>query len=143
MGSGIYINSRGFQKSNQPALYIAYISPRELIFLFRGVSMNLCSQKIFNSRVKCVFNKEVAHISAPDEDILNNLLRFAQFHFYLAELYTRKFRKEIYENKGAFSSIEFFQPIYQDINKKFSNHYSEFGKVTNFGIKEDELKKHP
>ena len=114
-------------------------SPAGLDFSFYMTNYEFMFTKNFNSKVRCVFNTELAHITSPNEEISESLLAFAQYHFDLAELYTRKFRKEIFENKGAFSSVEFFQPIYTDINKEFATRHSQAGKLTEYGIKEAEL----
>lgn len=116
-------------------------SPAGLDFSFYMTNYEFMFTKNFNSKVRCVFNTELAHITSPNEEISESLLAFAQYHFDLAELYTRKFRKEIFENKGAFSSVEFFQPIYTEINKELAARHSQAGKLTEYGIREAELQK--
>jgi hypothetical protein len=54
---------------------------------------------------------------APDTIKANKLLQFASYEFDLSELYARKLRKEIYEQKGTFLMLAFV--LYDQNQKKF------------------------
>lgn len=95
--------------------------------------------KNFNSKVKCTFTRDAAYIIAPDNTTAASLLLFAQYEFDLQELYARKFRKRIFEEKGAFSSVNFLQPIYDSLQKELVVRHAYAGRVTDIGIKEAEL----
>lgn len=58
--------------------------------------------KNFNSKLVCTFHKEAATLMAPDSIKANQLIQLVQFDFDLSELYTRKLRKELFENKKHF-----------------------------------------
>ena len=95
--------------------------------------------KNFNSKVTCSFKPEAAMILAPDTATATDLLEFAKFDFDLAELYARKLRKRLYEEKGAFSDANFFQPVYDEINKEFVDRHTAAGKETDLGKNRDKL----
>lgn len=95
--------------------------------------------KNFNSKVNNIFKRNIASLVAPDNRIANDLVGYAQFQFDLSELYARKFRKRIFEEKGTFSNITFFRPIYDDLQKEFSERDTNAGKETDFGRKKDKL----
>lgn len=115
--------------------------------IFSGASMDFSFQmstyefmftKNFNSKVKTVFNKNASVIIAPDSIIANQLVNFGQYSLDLTELYTRKFRKRIYEQKGAFSDVSFFQPIFNELQEEMNAESARVMKATDLGI-EDEL----
>lgn len=108
-------------------------------FLFQMSSYEFMFTKNFNSKVNCTFNRNVAVITAPDSIIAQQLVRFGQFTFDLAELFSRKFRKELYEQKGAFSSASFFQPIYNELQAKMNEISARVLKQTDLGREKDLL----
>lgn len=95
--------------------------------------------KNFNSKVNCTFTRDASSLVAPNEEYVQYLLNFAQFGFDLSELYARKFRKELYENKGVFSDIRFFEPIYNKIQKDYSKRYTEAADACELGKNEAKL----
>lgn len=95
--------------------------------------------KNFNSKVATTFNRSAAAIIAPDTLSAQALVSFGQYSFDLTELYSRKFRKEIYEQKGAFSDVGFFQPIYDKIHAGLNAELGRVLKLTDFGRKEEIL----
>ncbi|HOZ82927.1 MAG: hypothetical protein JNK36_10960 [Bacteroidia bacterium] len=95
--------------------------------------------KNFNSKVNCSFNRNAASLVAPDSLIALDLLSFARYDFDLSELYARKFRKSLFEEKGAFSDISFFQPIYDKIQQELSERRTIAGKATEIGRNTEKL----
>ncbi len=89
--------------------------------------------KNFNTKVTTIFNKKASYISAPNEEIANQLVKFGQMEFDLAELFARKLRKKLYESKGVFSSADFFKPLYDQIMEEHSDRYNALGKSTDMG----------
>ena len=88
-------------------------------FSFYMNSIEFMSTKNFNSKVNCSFTKDAASLVAPDTLIALDLLEFSRYEFDLSELYARKFRKKIFENKKGFSGVSFFQPFYDEIQKEY------------------------
>jgi hypothetical protein len=95
----------------------------------------------FNSKVKNIFKRSSASLVAPDSLVANQLLDFARFEFDLSELYSRKFRKKIYENKSAFSNVNFFKPFYDDLQKEFYARDTNAAKSTEVGKDKEILDK--
>jgi len=96
--------------------------------------------KNFNPKVTCTFNRNAASIVAPDSASALKLVNLARYDFDLAELYARKFRKELYLNKGAFSSASFFQPIFDKIQKEYQERHIQASKEARLGFNEEKLK---
>ncbi len=96
--------------------------------------------KNFNSKVSCSFDRSAASIVASDSTLALYLVGFARYEFDLSELYARKLRKRIYEEKSAFSNINFFQPIYNEIQQAFTERHTTAGKVTDLGRNQEKLK---
>lgn len=95
--------------------------------------------KNFNSKVNCSFKRDAAAIVAPDHSIAEDLLNYARFGFDLSELYARKLRKRLYEEKGAFSNASFFQPVYAEVNKECIKRNTLAGKATDLGRNKEKL----
>lgn len=96
--------------------------------------------KNFNSKVNCSFNRNAASLVAPDSLIATDLLSFARYEFDLSELYARKFRKRLFEEKGAFSDVNFFRPIYDEIQREFTERHTLAGRTTDLGRDREKLK---
>jgi hypothetical protein len=68
------------------------------------------------------FNKHVAAFFVPANSWIQegpqteHLQQYAQMQFDLLELYARKYRKQLYESKGALSNYNFFQQAHDQIN---------------------------
>ena len=89
--------------------------------------------KSFNSKVNCIFRRNSSSIVAPDQPTALYLLDYARYKFDLNELYCRKLRKRIFEEKGTFSDPKFFQPIFDDIQKQLVQEGTDAGKLTELG----------
>jgi hypothetical protein len=112
-----------------------------LDFTFQMSNFEFMFTKNFNSKVSCTFLKDAAIILAPDSLEAERLIDLVEFDFDLSELYARKIRKELFENKKTFSDATFFQPYFDKMiaerNKISSRVYLE----TDFGNKTAVLKK--
>jgi hypothetical protein len=108
-------------------------------FSFYMSNVEFMFTKNFNSKVNNAFKRDVASLVSPDETTANSIISFAQYEFDLSELYARKFRKKLFEEKGAFSNVSFFKPIYDAIQKEFSERDTEAGKATDLGRKKEKL----
>ncbi len=112
------------------------------VFLQSGVQINMGFQmsnitfmftKNFNSKITCSFHKEAASLMATDSVKAQQLVALAQFDFDLSELYTRKIRKQLYENKKAFSNVSFFQPYFDKMIAERNQVSSETYEASDFG----------
>ncbi|HYF69290.1 MAG TPA: hypothetical protein VD884_14195 [Ohtaekwangia sp.] len=108
-------------------------------FSFHMSNYEFMFTKNFNSKVSCTFTRNAASLIAPDEEIAASLINFAQFEFDLSELYARKFRKQLYENKGAFSQVTFFEPIYNNLQQEFVTRHAQAAKETDVGRNQTKL----
>lgn len=108
-------------------------------FAFSMTNMEFIFTKNFNSKIGNSFKRNSSSIVAPDEIIAASLVNFSQFEFDLSELYARKFRKKVQEEKGSFSSINFFRPFYDEIQKEFVERDTNAGKETDLGRKAEKL----
>lgn len=109
-------------------------------FYYQMSNLEFMFTKNFNSKVSCTFKSNSAVLVAPDSTIAKNLLAFAQFSFDLSELYARKLRQNIYENKKAFTSPDFFKPLYEKIESEFSIRNNKAMSDTDLGQKKELLK---
>jgi len=119
----------------------AIYSGVQMDFLFQMSNYEFMFTKNFNSKVRTVFNKNSASIIAPDSIIANQLLMVGQYDFDLAELYSRKFRKELYEQKGTFSNVSFFKPIYEKLQAEMSQVNAQVFKDSELGKNSEILEK--
>jgi hypothetical protein len=120
------------------SIYSLHSSAR-MDFSFSMSNYEFMFTKNFNSKVNCTFTRDAASLIAPDEEAAESLVKFAQYEFDLSELYARKFRKKLFEGKGAFSSASFFQPIYNDLQKEFVERHAKAAKETDIGRNEARL----
>lgn len=102
-------------------------------FSFAMTSGEFMFTKNFNSKVNCSFNRNAASLVAPDSLTATDLIFFARFEFDLSELYARKFRKRLFEEKGAFSDVHFFRPIYDEIQNELVERHTLAGRTTDLG----------
>ena len=116
-------------------------SGSKIDFSFNMNSVTFMFTKNFNSKIKAVFQKNLAVLIAPDSLTANQLLRFGRYDFDLVELYSRKIRKKIYEEKGAFTDVKFFQPIFNELQEEMNMVSAQVFKATNFGKDDVMLKK--
>lgn len=110
-------------------------------FSFSMSNAEFMFTKNFNSKVDCYFKRGAAVLVAPDSQRAQDLLDFARYDFDLSELYTRKFRKKMFEEKGAFSNISFFKPLYDEIQKEFVDRNATASTETDLGHDKEKLKK--
>ncbi len=94
----------------------------------------------FNSRVNCRMSKESASIVAPDTATAINLVKFARFEFDLSELYARKFRQRVFNEKDNAIDAAVFQPIYNEIQREFNIRQTNASKETQLGQNEVALR---
>jgi hypothetical protein len=110
-----------------------------LNFSFSMSNAEFMFTKNFNSKISCTFNREAASIIAPDSATAIDLLYFARYEFDLSELYARKLRKKLYEEKAAFSSADFFRPASEEIQKEFNQRHAMAAKAADIGKNREKL----
>jgi hypothetical protein len=110
-------------------------------FIYQMSAAKFMMTKNFNPYVSCLMYRIDASLVAPDSTVAKNLLNFARYEFDLTELYSRKFRMRLNEEKGAFSNSDFFQPVYDEIHEAYVEELSEARKKTKIGQNPEELEK--
>ncbi|SIR08472.1 hypothetical protein [Maribacter ulvicola] len=116
-------------------------SGSKIDFSFNMNSVSFMFTKNFNDKVKAIFQKNLAVLVAPDSLTANQLLQFGRYDFDLVELYSRKIRKKIYEEKGAFSNSSLFQPIFNALQEEMNTVSAQVFKATDFGKNSEMLQK--
>lgn len=109
-------------------------------FSYQMNSYEFMFTKNFNSKVNTIFNKKAATIIAPDSITAFQLVKSAQYNFDLCELYARKFRKRVFEEKNISSDAIFFQKIYNTLLQEMNQENARVMKLTDIGRKEELLK---
>lgn len=108
-------------------------------FAFYMSNAQFMFTKNFNDKVNCTFNRDASVLVAPDSVTASDLLLFARYDFDLAELYARKLRKKLYEEKGAFSDMNFFRPVFNQLQQEFGVRHTAAAKTTELGRNREEL----
>lgn len=109
-------------------------------FAYQMTNYEFMFTKNFNSKVGCTFNREAAVLVAPDEETANQLLNFARYEFDLTELYARKLRQRLYEGKNMASNGNFFQPVYDEVQKEYAARHATDAQEAEMGKNEAVLK---
>jgi len=120
---------------------ISIYSGSSFDFSFQMSSFEFMFTKNFNSKVRTTFDPKIGVIVAPDSTIAERLARYGQYNFDLTELYARKLRKALHENKKMFSNTTFFNTFYEELKKEWTQRSSEVMKTTELGKNEVLLKK--
>ena len=110
-----------------------------LDFAFQMSNIEFMFTKNFNSKVNSTFKRDAASIIATDTNSAMFLMNFAQYEFDLSELYARKLRKDIYDQKGTFSDANFLQVLYNSIQKQYTEEHANASKITDLGQNEKKL----
>lgn len=97
-------------------------------FAFHMNNAEFMFTKNFNSKVNCMFRRDAAVIVATDSIMALQILNFARYEFDLSEVHARKFRQQLYEKKGAFSTANFFRPVYDEIQKEYIERHTTAAK---------------
>jgi hypothetical protein len=113
--------------------------PAHMNFSFHMSSYEFMFTKNFNSKAVCNFNRNAGLIIAPNQEIAISLLALARYDFDLCELYTRKVRQGLYENKGAFSDPNFFQPIFTKLETEYVERSTTVHQETDLGRNQAKL----
>jgi hypothetical protein len=108
-------------------------------FAFQMSTGEFMFTKNFNEKVSCSFRPAAAVLMAPDSMVSRQLLGFARYQFDLNELYARKFRKRMYEEKGAFSDVSFFRPSYDALQQEMVERHARAAADTDIGRQEEAL----
>ncbi len=95
-------------------------------FLFNMSGYEFTFTKNFNSKATTTFSPWASELTAPDSVTAQQMLNFARYEFDLGELYTRKFRKRLFETKNAASDTRFYIPVYEEITRE---HAERLGKA--------------
>ena len=96
--------------------------------------------KNFNPKVHCKFKRSAAALIAPDSVTALNLVKFSQYDFDLTELYSRKLRKQLHEEKHKYSNINFFKAIFEKIQTELNERRNTVGQETQLGRDKKKLR---
>ncbi|RZJ71121.1 hypothetical protein [Flavobacterium sp.] len=108
-------------------------------FLFSMSRAEFMFTKNFNSKVSNTFDPISSSITAPNQEIANQIVAFARYAFDLQELYARKLRESLYLGKGTFSDASFFEPSAREIQRQYDQRYNSVAKLTDLGRKAELL----
>lgn len=95
----------------------------------------------FNSKIDNIFDRKSASLIAADDHTAKQLVAFAQYQFDLSELYARKIRKKLHEDKGMLSDVKDLKTVFGEINQEYIEKSATSGKTTDLGRNTSELKK--
>ena len=118
--------------------YSLYV-PSAMDFAFRMSNAEFMFTKNFNPMVHCRFDCRAAVLVAPDSALADDLLQFARYTFDLSELYARKFRAGLHAEKGAFSGVDFYRPLYEDLQRDHNVRHARAATTTQLGQQRSEL----
>lgn len=110
-------------------------------FGFQMSNFEFMVTRNFNSKVSCYLQRDAAILMAPDSAQAARLMRLAAFDFDLSELYARKIRKELFENKKTFAKSGFFQPYFDKMIAERNKVSSRVYRDSDFGALEDILER--
>ncbi|WP_157491125.1 hypothetical protein [Flammeovirga sp. SJP92] len=128
--------------STQVSNTLSSYSIQSGVMLEMGYQMTgyeLMFKKNFNQAFKATFNSNAAIITAPNMEMAQSMVDYAQVEFDLAELYTRKIRKELFLNKKTFSNISIFQSYFTMHHQKMLSEMSQLLNESDFGRKKEVL----
>lgn len=108
-------------------------------FAYQMSNYEFMFTKNFNSKIAATFTPSVSYYISPDKESLVALLSFGQLTFDLSELYARKLRQKIFEEKNTFSNAGFFNPIYQEIQKEMAERQADLATKTDIGRSKEKL----
>lgn len=102
-------------------------------FTFQMSQYEFMFTKNFNSKVSTLFYPDASALIAPDTATALYLAEYVQVIFDLTELYSRRFREQLFLKKKGFSNASFFQPIFDDLQKEFIAKQAELSAQTELG----------
>lgn len=108
-------------------------------FAFYMSNAEFMFTKNFNAKVSCNFKRDAAVLTAPDSDSVKYLIDFARFEFDLSELYARKLRKKLYEEKQAFSNVSYMKPLSEENQAAYAKQHGQASQITDLGRKTEKL----
>jgi hypothetical protein len=109
-------------------------------FFFTMSNIEFMFTKNFNSKVNNTFKRQSSSMVAVDQQNANNMLGFVQYQFDLSELYARKLRKKIFEEKKVLSDFTILKSSYDNMQKSYVETVSKTSKDTDLGNKKSLLK---
>ncbi|GAB4016576.1 hypothetical protein [Spirosoma koreense] len=111
-----------------------YYAACQMDFSYQMSNYAFMFTKNFNRFARAIFNRKASWID--EGPLVDRLLEMAQLDFDLVELYTRQFRKRMYEEKRAFSDGNFYQQAVNETQRHYSERLAEIVKITDSGQSE-------
>ena len=111
-----------------------YYAACQMDFSYQMSNYEFMFTKNFNRFSRAIFNRKASWID--DGPLVDRLIDLAQLDFDLVELYTRKIRKRMFEEKRAFSNANFYQQAVNDTQRLYSERLAQIVRDTDSGQSE-------
>ncbi|WP_420151234.1 hypothetical protein [Spirosoma sp.] len=111
-----------------------YYAACQMDFSYRMSNYEFMFTKNFNRFSRAIFNRKASWMD--EGPLTDRLLDMAQLDFDLVELYTRKIRKRMYEEKRAFSNGDFYQQAINELQRLYSERLAQIVRDTDGGQSE-------
>lgn len=111
-----------------------YYAACQMDFSYQMSGYEFMFTKNFNRFARAIFNRKASWLD--DGPLEDRLIDMAQLDFDLVELYTRKIRKRMYEEKRAFSNMDFYKQSVNETQKLYSERLAEIIRLTDGGQSE-------
>ncbi len=92
-------------------------------FSFNMLGVQFAFTKNFNKYVDAYYAPSLSWIEAGN--FTDQLIRLANLDFDIVELYARKFRKQMYDNKKTTSNINFYNDLYKEVSAEYKSFQAE------------------
>lgn len=111
-----------------------YYAACQMDFSYQMSNYEFMFTKNFNRFSRAIFNRKASWMD--EGPLQERLIDMAQLDFDLVELYTRKIRKRMYEEKRAFSNATFYQQAVTDTQRLYAERLAEIVRDTDSGQSE-------
>jgi len=111
-----------------------YYASCQIDFSYQMNNYEFMFTKNFNRFSRTIFNRKASWMD--DGSFTDQLIEMAQLDFDLLELYTRKMRQRMYEDKRAFSNVNFYQQAVSEIQRQYAERHAEIVRDTDSGRSE-------
>ena len=111
-----------------------YYAACQMDFSYQMSNYEFMFTKNFNRFSRAIFNRKASWMD--EGPLAERLIDMAQLDFDLVELYTRKIRKRMYDEKRAFSNATFYQQAVDDTQRLYAERLAEIVRDTDSGQSE-------
>lgn len=111
-----------------------YYAACQMDFSYQMSQYEFMFTKNFNRFARAIFNRKASWLD--DGPLADRLINMAQLDFDLVELYTRKIRKRMFDEKRAFSNMDFYKQAVNDTQTLYSERLAQIVQATDGGQSE-------